>query len=195
MFTGIIEDIGIVESIKKIDTNLEITVKSNFTEHLKIDESVAHNGICLTVVSIQIPYYTVVAIDETINKTNIGTWKVGDFVNLERAMILGSRLDGHIVQGHVDGTAICEHIVEKNGSVEFTFCYPTENRNLVIEKGSICVNGTSLTAFNCIDNKFTVAIIPYTYEHTTIKYLTIGSIVNLEYDIIGKYILRQNTIS
>jgi riboflavin synthase len=191
MFTGIIEDLGTISDIKKEDKNLHLFVKSTFTNELTIDQSVAHNGICLTVVAINGDEYQVTAIDETIQKTNIANYKPGDCINLERAMILGSRLDGHIVQGHVDSTAICTKIDRIDGSTLFTIEYPPNFQGLVIEKGSICVNGISLTAFNCNNNTFTVAIIPYTFEHTNLKYLKVEDKVNIEYDIIGKYILRQ----
>lgn len=194
MFTGIVEQLGTIAHISKTQSNIHLTIKSNFTHELKIDQSVAHNGICLTVVAIEDDTYTVTAIQETINKTTIGNWKVGDIVNLERAMIMGTRLDGHIVQGHVDSTAKCIAIVPQDGSTLYTFEYPEQFKGLVIEKGSICINGISLTAFNCIDNKVSVAIIPYTYEHTMLQYLQENDSVNIEYDIIGKYILRQNQL-
>lgn len=194
MFTGIVEQLGTIEQITKTQSNIHLTIKSTFTHELKIDQSVAHNGICLTVVAIDGDKYTVTAIQETINKTTIGTWKVGDIINLERAMIMGTRLDGHIVQGHVDSTAKCIAIIPQDGSTLYTFEYPEQFKGLVIEKGSICINGISLTAFNCIDNKVSVAIIPYTYEHTMLQYLSENDAVNIEYDIIGKYILRQNQL-
>ena len=194
MFTGIIETLGTVTAIRKEQDNIHLTVASGITKELKIDQSVSHNGICLTVVAIDGDEYTVTAIAETVRKTNIAGYRTGDVINLERAMIMGSRLDGHIVQGHVDSTAVCVGLEAKDGSTEYTFEYPSAYRALVIEKGSICINGVSLTAFNCVGNHVTVAIIPYTFEHTNLQYLQPGSVVNMEYDIIGKYILRQQQL-
>lgn len=190
MFTGIIETLGIVENIQKEQDNLHITIKSSITNELKIDQSVAHNGICLTVVAIDNENYTVTAIKETINKTNIGTWKINDSINLERAMKLGDRLDGHIVQGHVDQIGTCTDIQETNGSWLFTFQYDSLLNNITIEKGSITVNGTSLTVVNSKRNEFSVAIIPYTYEQTNFKTFKKGSVINLEFDVLGKYVKR-----
>ncbi len=190
MFTGIIETLGIVKEIQKEQGNLHITVASEITHELKIDQSVAHNGICLTVVKIDANLYTVTAIQETIDKTAIGTWQVGDVLNLERAMKLGDRLDGHIVQGHVDQTGVCTHIEEANGSWVFTFSYDPNLSNITIEKGSITVNGTSLTVVNSGSNTFSVAIIPFTYEHTNFHTYKVGTTVNLEFDVIGKYVAR-----
>ena len=190
MFTGIIETLGTITNIEKEQGNLHITVSSEITHELKIDQSVAHNGICLTVVAIKGNQYTVTAIAETIEKTNIGTWKISDIINLERAMKLGDRLDGHIVQGHIDQTAICTNIESANGSTYFTFEYDKSLENITIEKGSITVNGVSLTVVNSGINTFSVAIIPYTSEHTNFKNLKIGSIVNLEFDVIGKYVVK-----
>ncbi|MBD0823274.1 riboflavin synthase [Aestuariibaculum marinum] len=190
MFTGIIEDIGVITDLKKEFDNLHITVKSNITSELKIDQSVAHNGVCLTVVNINDKEYTVTAIKETLDKTNLSTLNIGDNVNLERAMKLGDRLDGHIVQGHVDQTATCENIEESNGSWIFTFSYDSSLNNITIEKGSITVNGTSLTVVNSKRNSFSVAIIPYTYEHTNFNTFKIGTTVNLEFDVLGKYVSR-----
>ena len=194
MFTGIIETLGIIKEIQKDQENLHLTVASTITNELKIDQSVAHNGICLTVVKINENEYTVTAIKETIDKTSIGTWKTGDFLNLERAMKLSDRLDGHIVQGHVDQTGVCTNIEEANGSWVFTFEYDTKQNNITIEKGSITINGTSLTVVNSELNSFSVAIIPYTYEHTNFNTLKIGSIINLEFDVIGKYVARLNEL-
>ena len=194
MFTGIIETLGIIEEIKKDQENLHLTVASEFTHELKIDQSVAHNGICLTVVNIDQKKYTVTAIKETIDKTSISFWKVGDILNLERAMKLGDRLDGHIVQGHVDQTGVCTDIKEANGSWVFTFEYDSSLQNITIEKGSITVNGTSLTVVNSGLNSFSVAIIPYTYDHANFNSLKIGSIINLEFDVIGKYVTRLNEL-
>lgn len=190
MFTGIIEDLGVITNLEHDHDNLHITIKSNFTSELKVDQSVAHNGVCLTVTSLNGSLYTVTTIRETLNKTNLGKLKVDDQVNLERAMKLGDRLDGHIVQGHVDQTAICKSIEFQNGSWLFTFEYDSSLNNITIEKGSITVNGVSLTVVNSLKNEFSVAIIPYTYEHTTFKFLEENSIVNLEFDVLGKYIKR-----
>ena len=194
MFTGIIETLGVIQEIKKTDDNLQISIQSHITPELKIDQSVAHNGVCLTVVSIDKDIYTVTAIRETIEKTNLGEWNVGDVVNLERAMKLGDRLDGHIVQGHVDQTGICKNIKSANGSWYFTFEYNPEWNNLTIEKGSITVNGVSLTVVNSKKNEFSVAIIPYTYENTNFKNFNIGSKINLEFDVIGKYVSKLYTL-
>ncbi len=192
MFTGIIEVLGKVVDIKKEDTNIHYTIKSNFTNELKIDQSVAHNGVCLTVVNIKDEEYTVTAIQETLLKTNLNTLQINDFVNLERGMKLGDRLDGHIVQGHVDQTGKCINILEENGSWIFTFSYDSSLGNITIEKGSVTVNGTSLTVVNSKENEFSVAIIPYTYENTVFKNFVKGTIVNLEFDVIGKYVARLN---
>ena len=190
MFTGIIEDLGVVTDLKTEKDNLHITIKSTMTPELKIDQSVAHNGVCLTVVSINDNAYTVTAIKETLNKTNLSTLKMGAIVNLERAMKLGDRLDGHIVQGHVDQTAICESVEETDGSWLFTFSYDSALNNITIEKGSITVNGTSLTVVNSQKDRFSVAIIPYTYEHTNFNTFEKGTEVNLEFDVLGKYVSR-----
>ncbi|MEZ4853099.1 riboflavin synthase [Flavobacterium sp.] len=190
MFTGIIETLGTVTFLKKEKDNLHITVETSITNELKIDQSVAHNGICLTVIAIDNTNYTVTAIQETINKTTIGKWKVGDIINIERAMKINSRLDGHIVQGHVDQTATCVNIENANGSWIFTFEYDPSLNNITIEKGSITVNGTSLTVVNSKHNEFSVAIIPYTYENTNFKTFKIGTTVNLEFDVVGKYVRR-----
>lgn len=190
MFTGIIESLGAIKEIKNEKGNLHITVDSSLTNELKIDQSVAHNGICLTVIDIKDNLYTVTAIGETIQKTTIGSWQKGDIVNLERAMKLGDRLDGHIVQGHVDQTGKCIEIKETNGSWVFTFEYDSNLNNITIEKGSITINGVSLTVVNSMKNQFSVAIIPYTYDHTNFKTFTIGTKINLEFDVIGKYVTR-----
>lgn len=190
MFTGIIEDIGVVTHLDWNETNLDITIKSTITSELKIDQSVAHNGVCLTVVSIDNNQYTVTAINETLQKSNIGSLKLGDSVNLERAMKMNARLDGHIVQGHVDQTAICRDIHDSDGSWLFDFEYDPELNNITIEKGSITVNGVSLTVVNSRPNAFSVAIIPYTYQHTNFNKLNVGDVVNLEFDVIGKYVKR-----
>lgn len=190
MFTGIIETLGEIIHLEKEGTNLHITVRSTLAQDLKIDQSVAHNGVCLTVVSLDEDTFTVTAIEETLEKTNLKDLKLGDKVNLERAMILGSRLDGHIVQGHVDQTGICTSIQEKNGSWFFSFDYDTSTKNPTIEKGSITIDGTSLTVVNSGTNSFSVAIIPYTYENTRFKTYKIGTVVNLEFDVIGKYVAK-----
>ncbi len=195
MFTGIIETLGLLKNLEKNQENLILTIESAITEELKIDQSVAHNGICLTVIEIEDNQYKVTAIQETIDKTTIGLWKKNDKINLERAMKLGDRLDGHIVQGHVDQTAICTDFVEKNGSWVFTFEYDFEkNKNITIEKGSITINGVSLTVINSDKNSFSVAIIPYTFENTNFHNIQINSIVNLEFDVIGKYVSRINLL-
>lgn len=195
MFTGIIEDIGEVSNLKPELDNLHITVKSGITSELKIDQSVAHNGVCLTVVAINNDEYTVTAIKETLDKTNLNTLKVNDKVNLERAMLLGARLDGHIVQGHVDQTATCTNIEEANGSWVFTFSYDFDiNSNLTIEKGSITINGTSLTVVNSKKDSFSVAIIPYTFEHTNFNTFVKGTVVNLEFDVLGKYVAKLTSL-
>ena len=190
MFTGIIEDLGVVTNLKTEQDNLHITIKSTITPELKIDQSVAHNGVCLTVVSIKDQEYIVTAIKETLNKTNLHSLNTGDVVNLERAMKLGDRLDGHIVQGHVDQTAVCEAVEETQGSWLFTFSYDSSLNNVTIEKGSITVNGTSLTVVNSQKDRFSVAIIPYTYEHTNFNTFKKGTVVNLEFDVLGKYVSR-----
>jgi len=194
MFTGIIETLGIIKDLKKENDNLHITVLSTITNELKIDQSVAHNGVCLTVVAINNAEYTVTAIKETILKTNLGGWNTGDFINLERAMRLGDRLDGHIVQGHVDQIGICKSVEEANGSWYFTFEYDKKMNNITIEKGSITVNGVSLTVVNSKENEFSVAIIPYTYEHTNFKNFKIGTKINLEFDVVGKYVARLHSL-
>ena len=190
MFTGIIETLGKVQDIKNENTNVHISVQSAITHELKIDQSVAHNGVCLTVIAIENDIYTVTAIDETIKKTNLGFWKKGDSLNLERAMLLGSRLDGHIVQGHVDQIGVCKSVLETKGSWYYTFEYDANMNNITIEKGSITVNGVSLTVVDSKPNQFSVAIIPYTYEHTNFKDFKIGTVINLEFDVIGKYVSR-----
>jgi riboflavin synthase len=194
MFTGIIETLGRVEEIRKEDENLHITIASSLTHELKIDQSVAHNGICLTVVAINEEKYTVTAIKETVLKTNLVDWKQGDMINLERAMKLGDRLDGHIVQGHIDQIGLCTNIEASNGSWYFTFEYDKNLQNITIEKGSITINGVSLTVVNSKENEFSVAIIPYTYEHTNFKNFKIGTKINLEFDVIGKYVSKLQSL-
>jgi riboflavin synthase len=190
MFTGIIEALGEIKEISIEKSNRVFFIKSDIASELKIDESVSHNGICLTVETIKKDIYSVTAIHETLEKTNAGLWNPGDVINLERSMKMNGRLDGHIVQGHVDGTAICTERKDKEGSIEFTFEFNDTFAPLIIEKGSICVNGVSLTAFNVGKNNFTVAIIPYTLSHTNFKTLMEDNIVNIEFDILGKYVQR-----
>ena len=190
MFTGIIETIGLVKEIIKENDNLHIKIQSNITKELKIDQSVDNNGICITVVEIDNDIYTVTAIKETIKKTNINKLCQGSSVNLERAMKLGDRLDGHIVQGHVDQIGVCQNVKEENGSWVFTFEYDKNLNNITIEKGSITIDGTSLTVIDSKINEYSVAIIPYTFEHTNFKNYKKGTIVNLEFDVIGKYVKR-----
>lgn len=190
MFTGIIEEIGKIVRIEREQANLHLYVKSSFTNELKIDQSVAHNGVCLTVVAIDGDVYQVTAIAETLAKTHLGSLQVGDAVNLERGMLLNTRLDGHIVQGHTDQTGTCSAIQEEAGSTRFTFEYDPSTGNVVIEKGSITVNGVSLTVVDATRDSFSVAVIPYTLAHTNLQHLQIGSIVNLEFDVIGKYVAR-----
>lgn len=188
MFTGIIETLGEVVKLEKEDTNLHLHIKSNLTNELKIDQSVAHNGVCLTVVGIKEDEYVVTAIKETLDRTNLSDLKVGSKVNIERCTKIGARLDGHIVQGHVDTVGICKSIVNANGSWEFGFTYDTPD--VTVEKGSITINGTSLTVVDSKKGYFSVAIIPYTYDNTLFKYLKEGDRVNLEFDIVGKYVAK-----
>ena len=190
MFTGIIEEMGIVSGLQEEFDNLHITITSAITKELKIDQSIAHDGVCLTVVNINENEYTVTAIKETLDKSSLGLLKLNDKINLERAMILGERLDGHIVQGHVDQTAICTNIEEANGSWVFSFSYDASLNNVTIEKGSITINGTSLTVINSKKDSFSVAIIPFTYEHTNFNTYKKGTVVNLEFDVLGKYVSR-----
>lgn len=195
MFTGIIERMGTVSKLQKEQGNLNITIKSDITKELKIDQSMAHNGVCLTVVKIIDDEYTVTAINETLEKSNLGVLMVGDKLNLERAMVLGARLDGHIVQGHVDQTAVCTNVTEENGSWMFTFKYKDLKDNVTIEKGSITVNGVSLTVVNSKNNEFSVAIIPYTFDNTNFGQIRKGTLVNLEFDVIGKYVARLHALT
>lgn len=190
MFTGIIEDMGIVTQLTKELNNLHISIKSNITSELKVDQSIAHNGVCLTVVAIDNDIYTVTAIKETLDKSNLGVLKIDDKINLERAMMLGDRLDGHIVQGHVDQTAVCTKVIETGGSWMFTFKYDSALHNITIEKGSITVNGTSLTVVDSKKDCFSVAIIPYTYTNTNFSTFKEGTLVNLEFDVLGKYVAK-----
>ena len=194
MFTGIIETLGRVEKIEKDRENINFTIQTNITHELKIDQSVAHNGVCLTVVAISGKNYVVTAIKETLDKTNLGLLSETDLVNIERAMKLGDRLDGHIVQGHVDQTAVCSEVLENDGSWIFTFVYDANANNITIEKGSVTVNGVSLTVVDSKKNQFSVAIIPYTYTHTGFSKFKKGTIVNLEFDVIGKYVARLHEL-
>ena len=188
MFTGIIEEIGTVTAIEKDAGNIHFTIESNLSSELKIDQSVAHNGCCLTVVALKDGSHTVTAIHETLTKTNLSDWKVGSKINLERCMSFNGRLDGHIVQGHVDGLARCIEITDENGSWRFRFDYTADF--VTVDKGSITINGTSLTVVDSKEHSFSVCIIPFTYEHTNFHALTVGDEVNLEFDIIGKYVAR-----
>ena len=190
MFTGIIEAFGRVIALEREGENLHISIESSLSKELKIDQSVAHNGVCLTVVRCDPKNYTVTAIDETLKKTNLGTLKMGSYVNLERAVKLGARLDGHMVQGHVDQTAKCIEAKTLDGSWFYTFEYDKSSGHITIEKGSITINGVSLTVVNSKENQFSVAIIPFTYEHTNFNQLNIGDPVNLEFDLIGKYLAK-----
>ena len=194
MFTGIVEDFGTITKIEKEQENVHFSLESVITPELKIDQSVAHNGVCLTVVKIEGDQYTVTAIKETIDKTNLAQWQVGDKVNLERAMLLGARLDGHIVQGHVDQIGRCTRVKEEGGSWVFDFDYDPSLKNITIEKGSITVNGTSLTVVNSGIHTFSVAIIPYTYAHTNFHTFKKGTLVNLEFDVVGKYITKMQQL-
>lgn len=196
MFSGIVEEAAVVSGLKQEGGNLHITLKSSFTSELKIDQSVSHNGVCLTVVSIDGDSYTVTAIQETLNRSNLGLLNIGDKVNLERSMLLNGRLDGHIVQGHVDQTAVCTNVVETEGSWRYTFEYifnsdTAKEGYVTVEKGSVTVNGVSLTVCNSKESSFEVSIIPYTYEMTNFHKIEYGSVVNIEFDIIGKYLSRM----
>lgn len=190
MFSGIVEEAALVMNLVKEQENLHITMKCSFTDDLKIDQSIAHNGVCLTVVKKDGETYTVTAIKETLEKSNLGVLNPGDKVNLERSMRLNERLDGHIVQGHVDQTATCTAVSEAQGSWYFTFEYDSSKGNMTVEKGSVAVNGVSLTVVNSTSGSFQVAIIPYTFEHTNFHQIKVGTIVNLEFDIIGKYVAK-----
>ena len=194
MFTGIIETMGMVESIEKEGSNSIFWLNSPLSNTFKIDQSVAHNGVCLTIDQLSEGKHRVTAISETLEKTELGSWKVGALVNLERCMVMNGRIDGHIVQGHVDCTATCLEKVDKDGSWEFRFRIPPQFSALIIEKGSICLNGISLTIFNVSIDEFSVAIIPYTFTHTNIGTIEVGMSVNIEFDIIGKYVLRNRQL-
>ncbi len=191
MFTGIIEEIAIIKDIRSNGTNKTFVMEAPMVAELKPDQSLAHNGCCLTVEKVGEGLYEVTAIDETLRKTNLGELLIGDKINLERCMKIGDRLDGHIVQGHVDGTGKCIQKNAMDGSTIFSFEFPSEFSSLIVEKGSICVNGVSLTVFDCKENKFSVAIIPYTMDHTNFHSMDIGKIVNLEFDILGKYVQKR----
>ena len=194
MFTGIIEALGIIQKISTDRTNRVFWIKSEISSQLKIDESICHDGICLTVEEILEDMHRITAIQETLGKTNAGEWQVNDIINLERSLLMNGRLDGHIVQGHVDGTGICIEKKDIGGSLEFTFSFDQKNAALIIEKGSICLNGVSLTAFNVMRDTFMVAIIPYTAEHTNMQYVQTGMRVNIEFNMIGKYVNRLQSL-
>lgn len=194
MFTGIVEDFGEIKKVVVEGSNYRYFVAAPFVNELKVDQSVSHDGVCLTVESIQDDIFTVVAVDETLQKTTLKSWKEGTIVNLERGMKMTDRLDGHLVQGHVDTVGQCDAVEQKEGSTNFTFSFPASFASLIIEKGSICINGVSLTVFDVKENSFTVTIIPYTIEHTTFKFLQKGDQVNIEFDVIGKYILRNESL-
>ena len=193
MFTGIIESRGVVKSINSNKSNIDLTIVSDLVDELKVDQSISHNGVCLTVVSIDKDAYTVTAIKETLEKTNLGELRLGDQINLERCLRVGDRLDGHFVQGHVDQIATCTNVVNENGSWVFTFEYSPLNNNITIEKGSITVNGVSLTVINSKESKFSVAIIPYTFANTNFNTFKPGTLVNLEFDVFGKYITKLHS--
>ena len=192
MFTGIIEQLGTIENVKTSGSNVTLTVKAALAEELKIDQSLSHSGVCLTVETIEGNKYTVTAIEETLKKTSLSKWKIGTVVNLERCLRFDGRLDGHIVQGHVDTVGKCINATTKNGSWEYVISFDEKFASLVIEKGSISLNGISLTIFNITNSSFTVAIIPYTYEHTNMHALVVNDVVNIEFDMIGKYVGRMN---
>lgn len=194
MFTGIIEATGTIKKITTSGSNATFWIESVISHELKTDQSVSHNGVCLTVESVSGQVHAVTAIEETLKKTNLGTLQEGDILNLERCMIMNGRLDGHIVQGHVDGTAECINVVPKNGSWEYEFRFDEKFAPLVIEKGSVCINGISLTVFEVARNSFKVAVIPYTYDHTNIRHIGKNDTVNIEFDVIGKYILRMQEL-
>jgi riboflavin synthase len=195
MFTGIIEQKGIISDIIINGTNRSFQIESPLSHELKVDQSISHDGVCLTVEQVANNTHVVTAIEETLKKTNLETWNIGTVVNLERCLQFNGRIDGHIVQGHVDTTANCINVIERDGSWEYSFQFDKKFAALIIEKGSITINGTSLTCFNVKENEFTVAIIPYTYHHTNISYLQVGTIVNIEFDMIGKYVNRIQQVS
>ena len=195
MFTGIVETLGTVKDIKTSKGNVSFCIESSFTSELKVDQSIAHNGICLTIEEIKDNEFQVTAVPETLMKTNAGQWKIGEKINLERAMLFNARVDGHLVQGHVDTKGVCIKVTELKKSWIYQFAFPEEFAHLIIEKGSIAVNGISLTCYNVTNNNFTVSIIPYTYENTNLRYVKSGDSINLEFDLIGKYINRFNALS
>jgi len=195
MFTGIIEQKGIINDIIINGTNRSFQIESPLSHELKVDQSISHDGVCLTIETVANNTHVVTAIEETLKKTNLETWKIGTVVNLERCLQFNGRIDGHIVQGHVDTTANCINVTERDGSWEYSFQFDKKFASLIIEKGSITINGTSLTCFNVKENEFTVAIIPYTYHHTNISYIQVGTIVNIEFDMIGKYVNRIQQVS
>ena len=190
MFTGIIEALGTIQKIERNGSNIDFTIASSISDQLKIDQSVSHNGVCLTVIALENGTHTVTAIQETLDLTNLGDLEVGKTVNLERAMLANARLDGHMVQGHVDATGTCVQVKQLDGSWVYTFEYEPTGERVLVSKGSVCVNGVSLTVVNPTDNRFSVAIIPFTHEHTTFHTIEVGSTINLEFDIIGKYIAK-----
>ena len=190
MFTGIIESLGEVKQIRQEGSNVHFSIASGISSELKIDQSVSHNGVCLTVVNVQDNIHTVTAIEETLKRSNLGQWQLGSLVNLERAMLSNGRLDGHIVQGHVDGTGMCTQVDDRDGSWNSHFRYTPTEEHLLVDKGSVCINGVSLTVVSPVDDLFSVSIIPYTYAHTTFQSIQEGDLVNLEFDVIGKYIAR-----
>ena len=190
MFTGIIETTGKIDAMESDGSNLSFLITSSISNELKVDQSVSHDGVCLTVENVENNKHRVTAIKETLDKTNLRNWKINGEINLERCMQLNGRLDGHMVQGHVDATAFCIDVEEKKGSWEYRFQFPAEFTHLLIEKGSVCLNGVSLTVFDIKFNSFKVAIIPYTYEHTNIRHIKKKSVVNIEFDVIGKYLAR-----
>jgi riboflavin synthase len=191
MFTGIVESLGLIKEITTSGTNKTFWIESPLSSSFKIDQSIAHNGVCLTVEDVKESLHRVTAVEETLNKTELNQWEIGTHVNMERSLLPTNRLDGHFVQGHVDTTAVCQKIKDKQGSYEFEFEFPKKFAGLIIEKGSICVNGISLTAFDVKKHSFRAAIIPFTFEHTNLQFVKEGDFVNLEFDMIGKYILRK----
>ena len=194
MFTGIIETLGFIKETATSGTNKTFWIESALSSSFKVDQSIAHDGVCLTIEDVQENIHKVTAVEETLKKTNLSQWRSGNEINIERSLLVTSRLDGHFVQGHVDTVARCKKIKDRTGSHEFQFEFPKKFADLIIEKGSVCVNGISLTAFNVKKNSFTVTIIPYTFEHTNVKFLKKGDFVNVEFDMIGKYISRREQL-
>ena len=195
MFTGIIESLGVIMEVNQNGSNITFWIQSPLSHEFKVDQSVSHNGVCLTVEEIRDDQHRVTAIKETLEKTNLSNWKPGSRTNLERSMTINSRLDGHLVQGHADGKAVCVEKNNENGSWLYRFEFSSSFAPLIIEKGSICIDGISLTAFDVTENQFSVAIIPFTFEHTNIQYTEKGSIVNIEFDVLGKYVLRKLSLN